>query len=88
VVSCGPVLRGNPYDVADVMAEVFHAVLRRRISPREAGVLCYIAQTILHSFTVGITRTNMQIKTILMEAESDKIRAELDQLGDQLRCAE
>jgi len=79
---------GNPYDVADVMAEVFHAVLRRRISPREAGVLCYIGQTILHSFTVGITQTNLQIKTILMEAESDKMRAELDQVEGQLRCTE
>ena len=30
------------------MAKVFCAMLERRLSPKEAGVLCYIAQTILH----------------------------------------
>jgi uncharacterized membrane protein len=34
--------------VKNVMAKVFGAMLERRLSPKEAGVLCYIAQTILH----------------------------------------
>ena len=38
----------SPQDVKNVMAKVFCAMLERRLSPKEAGVLCYIAQTILH----------------------------------------
>ena len=38
----------SPQDVKNVMAKVFCAMLERRVSPKEAGVLCYIAQTILH----------------------------------------
>jgi hypothetical protein len=38
----------SPQDVKNVMAKVFCAMLERRISPKEAGILCYIAQTILH----------------------------------------
>jgi len=38
----------SPEDVKNVMAKVFCAMLERRLSPKEAGVLCYIAQTILH----------------------------------------
>jgi len=38
----------EPQDVKNVMAKVFGAMLERRLSPKEAGVLCYIAQTILH----------------------------------------
>jgi hypothetical protein len=35
--------------VNHVMGKVFHALAADRISTRKAGVLCYIAQTILHS---------------------------------------
>ena len=38
----------SPQDVKNVMAKVFCTTLERRLSPKEAGVLCYIAQTILH----------------------------------------
>ncbi len=38
----------SPQDVKNVMAKVFCVMLERRLSPKEAGVLCYIAQTILH----------------------------------------
>jgi len=38
----------SPQDVKNVMAKVFCAMLERRLSPKEAGILCYIAQTILH----------------------------------------
>jgi len=39
----------SPKNVKLVMAKIFHALVQRRLSPKEAGVLCYIAQTILHS---------------------------------------
>lgn len=62
----------SPWKVSDVMGKVFHATLRRRISPREAGVLCYIAQTILLALRVGMIQTNMEV-------ELESIRAELEQ---------
>lgn len=63
----------SPWKIGDVMAKVFHATLRRRISPREAGVLCYIAQTILLSLRVGMIQTNIEV-------ESENIRRELEQM--------
>ena len=39
----------SPEQVNHVMGKIFHSLLHRRISAKEAGVLCYIAQTILHS---------------------------------------
>jgi hypothetical protein len=39
----------SPGQVNRVMGKIFHSLLHRRISAKEAGVLCYIAQTILHS---------------------------------------
>ena len=38
-----------PEDVRRVMAAIFHALVQHRLSSKDAGVLCYIAQTILHS---------------------------------------
>ena len=37
-----------PEDVRRVMAAIFHALVQHRLSSKDAGVLCYIAQTILH----------------------------------------
>ncbi len=62
----------SPWNVADVMAKVFHATLRRRISPKEAGELCYIAQTILLALRVGMIQTNIEV-------EPENIRAEREQ---------
>jgi hypothetical protein len=39
----------SPEQVSRVMAKIFHSLLHRRISTKEAGMLCYIAQTILQS---------------------------------------
>ena len=39
----------TPSDVNRVMRAVYRAMVERRLSPKEAGVLCYIAQTTLHS---------------------------------------
>jgi hypothetical protein len=38
----------SPEDVRKVMLKVFRAMAQRRISGKDAGVVCYIAQTILH----------------------------------------
>ncbi|HTZ46919.1 MAG TPA: hypothetical protein VMH20_04975 [Verrucomicrobiae bacterium] len=38
----------SPDQVNRVMGKIFEALLHRRVSAREAGVLCYIAQTILN----------------------------------------
>lgn len=39
----------SPDNVRSVMAKVFGAMLRRQLTSKQAGVLCFIAQTILHS---------------------------------------
>jgi len=67
---------GSPWKVAGVMVKVFHATLRRRISAREAGVLGYIAQTIVLSLRVGMMQANI-------EWESGQIKAELEQMEDE-----
>jgi hypothetical protein len=38
-----------PDAVMKVMSKVFHALVQRRITAKDAGVLCYISQTILQS---------------------------------------
>jgi len=45
-------------------------------SLREASVLCYIGQTILQAFRVGIMETNLKVKTTLMEVELGELKNE------------
>lgn len=52
-LQCAAADFSSPQDVKNVMAMVFCAMLERRLSPKEAGVLCYIAQTILHCQRLG-----------------------------------
>jgi len=39
----------SPDAVMKVMSKVFHALVQRRVTAKDAGVLCYISQTILQS---------------------------------------
>ena len=61
----------SPQDVKNVMAKVFCAMLERRLSPKEAGVLCYIAQTILHCQRLDVYLAKVEAE--LAEEEDDGI---------------
>ena len=39
-------------------------------------MLCYIGQTILQAFRVGIMETNLKVKTTLMEVELGELKNE------------
>jgi len=39
----------SPERINRAMGKIFDSLLHRRITPKEAGTLCYIAQTILNS---------------------------------------
>jgi hypothetical protein len=58
------------------MAIIFHAMVQRRLSAREAGVLCFIAQTILHSHRAIAYHEKLQAEA----AVAEKRRNEPDKL--------
>jgi len=62
----------SPGNVQRVMAKIFHALVQRRISTREAGVLCYIAQTILHTHRAVLQNERYKAQTEVKTAEQRK----------------
>ncbi len=74
----------SPQDVKNVMAKVFCAMLERRLSPKEAGVLCYIAQTILHCQRLDVYLAKVEAQ--LAEEEDDGIPRNI--YGDPIRVYE
>jgi hypothetical protein len=65
----------DPEEVRKVMLKVFRAMAQRRISGKDAGVICYIAQTILHCHRD--TAYNRKLET---EAKRNRIVRYIDDL--------
>jgi hypothetical protein len=60
-------------DVTRVLRTVFRAMVERRLSPKEAGTLCYLAQTILHSQRATALQQKLEAEAAAADEEPEKL---------------
>ena len=63
-------------DVTRILRTVYRAMVERRLSPKEAGTLCYLAQTILHSQRAAALQQKLEADA----AEEERLRDEPEKL--------
>lgn len=55
-------------DVNRVLRTVYRAMVERRLSSKDAGVLCYLAQTILHTHRAAACEQKLEAEAAAKEA--------------------
>jgi len=70
----------TPDDVRRLMLKIFRGMAQRRIPAKDAGILCYIAQTVLHCQRDSVYHQKLQAQAAAAEAEAEQLRNGPDKL--------
>ena len=62
----------TPADVNRAMRGIFHAMVEHRLPPKEASILCYIAQTIPHSHRAMAYQEKLDAEAAAIAAEAQQ----------------